>query len=281
VVVAATGSPHLVLAIDAVTFVASAALLRWGIRPHLPEPEADGRPRPGPGRFAFAGITLVTGDRRLLGLASVVWLFGCFVVPEALAAPYADQIGAGTAAVGALMAANLVGMMIGAVLAGRLGPDLRRRLTVPLGIATGLPLVATMAGPSLLVTVVLWALSGLLSCYLVLAQITFTQLIPDHLRGRAIGFTAAGLQTAQGIGMAIGGALAEVMPPSMAIAICAGAGSFGAVAIGIVFPLDRDGTSNDRSSVPVGDRAEPSRQRDRDAPGPLADLSDRVQKGGQ
>ena len=260
VIVAATGSPHLVLAIDAVTFVASAALLRWGIGPHRPELEPDGEAGPGGGRFAFAGIALVAADRRLMGLASLVWLFGFFVVPEALAAPYAEQIGVGQAAVGALMAANLVGMVIGAVLVARLRTTVRRRLTVPLGFATGLPLVATLTGPSLPVTVGLWALSGLLSSYLVLAQVTFTQLVPDRLRARAVGFAGAGLQTAQGLGMAIAGGLAEAMPPSVAIAVCAGAGSLGAVAVSIAFRLGQtEPDRSDRSPVPVGERPEPSR----------------------
>lgn len=239
VVVGVSGSPHLALAINAVTFVASAALLRWGIGPHHPEPEPSDETGSRTGRFALAGITLVAADRRLMGLASLIWLIGCFVVPEALAAPYAEQTGAGDTAVGTLMAADVIGTVLGAVLVARLGPTLRQRLTVPLAAATGLPLLATVAGPSLPVTVVLWALSGLLSSYFVLAQVAFTQLVPDRLRGRAIGFAAAGLQTAQGLGMALAGVLAEFVPPSVAIAASGAAGSLGAIAIALAFGLTR------------------------------------------
>jgi MFS family permease len=231
-IVAFFGSPHLALAIDAVTFVLSAALLRWGIRPHRPDPAPSATvPAGGRGGFGLAGIRLVTGDRQLLGLASLIWLYGFFLAPEALAAPYAHQIGAGVAAVGVLMAADVVGAVIGAVVVTRIRPELRKRLTVPLAVATGVPLLATVAGPAVPATVVLWAASGLLASYLILAQVTFTQQVPDAVRARAIGFASAGLQTAQGLGVLVAGGLAELMPPSVAIAVCAAAGSVGAVVI--------------------------------------------------
>lgn len=230
-VIGISGSPHLALAVNAVTFALSAAMLRWGVREHRPEadPAPSGR---GSGGFVLAGIRYVTGDRRLLGLAALVWLFGCYVVPEALAAPYAAQIGAGQAAVGPLMAADVIGAAVGAVIVAKFGPTLRRRLTVPLAAAAGIPLVTTVTGPGLPVTLALWAVSGLLGSYVVLSQVAFTQLVPDGIRARAIGFAAAGLQTAQGLGIAIAGGLAEVMPASAAIAVCAAAGSIGALAIG-------------------------------------------------
>ncbi|SDK90704.1 Predicted arabinose efflux permease, MFS family [Glycomyces sambucus] len=255
VVVAATGSPHLVLAIDALTFLASAALLRLGLRPHLPETDGTSTAARG---FALAGIKLVAGDRRLMGLAALVWTFGLFVVPEAVAAPYAAEIGAGEAAVGLLMAADVVGMVIGALLVARLGADLRRRLTVPLAFAAGLPLSATLLAPPLPVTVLLWALSGLASSYLVLAQVRFVQLVPDGMRARAVGFAAAGLQTAQGLGMATAGVLAEALAPSTAIAVCGAAGSLGAVVVALAFGLIGTGATR-TDPTPAEDRPEPSR----------------------
>jgi MFS family permease len=260
VVVAATGSPHLVLAIDAVSFLVSAALLRWGLRPHLPEAESAGTASRASG-FALAGIRLVAGNRKLMGLASLVWLFGFFVVPEAMAAPYAAEIGQGEATVGVLMAADVVGMVIGALLVARLGTGLRRRLTVPLALAAGLPLVATLIAPNVLVTVSLWALSGLMSSYLVLAQVRFVQLVPDGMRARAVGFAAAGLQTAQGLGMVIAGVLAEAMSPSAAIAVCGAAGSLGAVVISLAFGLAEadEPEAPERSQALAEDRTEPSR----------------------
>jgi MFS family permease len=235
-VVAFTGNPHLVLAVNAATFALSAALLRWGIGPHLPEesPEAAGR-----GAFAFGGVRHVVGDRRLLGFACMIWIFGFFVVPEALAAPYAAEIGADEAAVGFLMAGDVTGMALGAVAVAKFGAPARRRMLVPLAVATGLPLVATAFTPGVAVTVALWALAGFLGTYMVIAQIAFTQIVPDRLRARAIAFASAGLQTAQGVGVLLGGVLAEAVPPSAAIAISAAAGSLAALVIGVAWRLDR------------------------------------------
>ncbi|WP_158630429.1 MFS transporter [Glycomyces terrestris] len=233
--VAATGDPRPVLAVNAATFVLSAALLHWGIGPHRPEPSAQSGRR----GFAVAGVGYVVRDRTLLGLASVMWVFGCFVVPEALAVPYAAEIGAGEEAVGLLMAGDVIGMTVGAVAVAKTGARWRRRLLVPLAAATGLPLMATALAPGVLPTVVLWAAAGCLGSYMVFAQIAFTQLVPDHVRARAIAFASAGLQTAQGVGVMLGGVLAEAVPPSLAIAVSAAAGSTAALLIGAVHRLGR------------------------------------------
>ncbi|WP_116948866.1 MFS transporter [Jiangella endophytica] len=230
------GGPHVALGANAVTFLLSAALLRWGLRPHRPGGDAARRPS----GFALAGVRLVVGDRRLLGLVSLIWLFGLFLGPEAVAAPYADQIGAGAAAVGLLMAADVAGSVVGAALVTRVRRVWRDRLTAPLAVATGLPLVATVAGPPLPVTVALWALSGLLATYMVLAQVAFTEELADEMRGRAIGFASAGLQSAQGIGVLLAGGLAELLPPSVAVAACAATGSLGAVLVWAALLRGRD-----------------------------------------
>ncbi|RRS01277.1 MFS transporter [Glycomyces terrestris] len=229
--------PHVALAVNAGTFLVSAALLHWGVGPHLPERDGAG-PARGSG-FALAGIRLVVGDRRLLAVAGLVWLVGCYVVAEALAAPYAAQIGAGGEAAGVLMASVVVGTAIGSLLVAKLDGAWRRRLVVPLAVAAGVPLAATAAAPPLWATIALWTLAGVFHAYIVLAQIRFTQFIPDGMRSRAIGFAAAGLQTAQGLGIAAGGALAEWTSPSTAIGVCAAVGACLAALIGLVSRVHR------------------------------------------
>nr|BFF27256.1 hypothetical protein GCM10025732_52210 [Glycomyces mayteni] len=155
------------------------------------------------------------------------------MVPEALAVPYAAEIGAGDEAVGFLMAGDVIGMTVGAVAIAKTGALWRRRLLVPLAAATGLPLMATALTPNVPVTVALWAAAGCLGTYMVIAQIAFTQLVPDRMRARAIAFASAGLQTAQGLGVMFGGLLAEAVPPSTAIAVSAAVGSVGALVVGI------------------------------------------------
>jgi predicted MFS family arabinose efflux permease len=68
---------------------------------------------------------------------------------------------------------------------------------------------------------------------MVLAQVALSRAVPDDLRARTIGVAAAGLQTAQGLGVLLAGALAEVMSPAASIAICSAAGSACAMLISV------------------------------------------------
>jgi hypothetical protein len=230
VLIGLLGGAHAALAVDAVTFVASAALIRWGITAHVPSPGPAARSRT---RFALGGITVLRGDRRLAALAGLIWLFGFYLAPEALAAPYAHQVGAPAVAVGILMAADLVGSAIGMLVVARLPEKLRRRLLVPLAIGTGVPLMISAAFPAVPAALVLWGCSGALAGYLVLAQVRYTQAVPDYLRARAIAVASAGLQTAQGLGVLAAGAIADAVPPSIAVGICGALGSLGTAAVGL------------------------------------------------
>jgi hypothetical protein len=231
VLVALLGGPHVALGIDAVTYLVSAGLLRRGIGPHRPAGGSGGTGTTS--RFAFAAIGVITGDRRLAGLVGLLWLYGFYLAPTALAAPYAHQIGAGTAAVGVLMAADLPGAVLGGLLVAWVTPASRHRLLVPLAIVTGLPLLATALIPAVPLAILLWGGSGALSSYMVLAQVALARAVPDDLRARTIGVAAAGLQSAQGLGVLLAGALAEVMPPSASIALCSAAGSSCAIVISL------------------------------------------------
>jgi MFS family permease len=251
VMVAALGGPHAALAIDAVTYLVSAALIRRGLRPHMPEGAGPGGP--GRGRFPLAAIGIVVRDRQLGGLAALLWLFGFYLAPAALAAPYAAQVGAGKAAVGVLMAADLPGAVLGGLLVARVPPGLRQRLMVPLAVATGLPLLATALVPSVPLAVLAWAGTGVLSSYLTLAQVAFTRAVPDAIRARAIGLASAGLQTAQGLGVLLAGAIAEAIPPADAIAVCGAAGVAGAIVIALTC---RPGSARPAAATVAHARAE-------------------------
>ncbi|MBO0808109.1 MAG: MFS transporter [Actinobacteria bacterium] len=231
VVVALLGGPHVALLADAVTYLVSAGLVWRGIGPH--RPPATRTAAGGRTRFALAGIGLLAADRRLAGLAGLIWLYGLYLAPAALSAPYAHQIGAPKAVVGLLTAADLPGAVLGSLLVARIRPAIRRRLMIPLAVVTGMPLIATAAAPPLPVTLLLWAVSGMLASYVTLAQAAFTLTVPDALRARAIGAASAGLQTSQGLGVLLAGAVAQVISPSASIAVCAAAGVAGAVLIAL------------------------------------------------
>jgi predicted MFS family arabinose efflux permease len=68
---------------------------------------------------------------------------------------------------------------------------------------------------------------------MVLTQVALTRAVPDHLRARATGVVSAGLQTAQGLGVLLAGAMAEILPPSASITICAATGSACAILISL------------------------------------------------
>ncbi|MDF9806730.1 MFS family permease [Streptomyces sp. HB372] len=86
-------SPRGAITVTVVTFLCSAALLRFGTR------DRPARSVTGDGggtllKESLSGARLVLGDRRIRALMLLFWLPAMFVVaPEALAAPYADAIG--------------------------------------------------------------------------------------------------------------------------------------------------------------------------------------------
>ncbi|QJY49457.1 MFS transporter [Pseudonocardia broussonetiae] len=215
-------SPSSALLLDAVTFLVAGLLFRLGL---VRRPRADAAPR-SPGRDLLAGVVDVATDRRRRALVLLVWMVGLYVVPEALAAPYADQIGAGPAVVGLLMAADPLGSVLGAWLFVRfVPPDRRARLIGVLAVAAGLPLLFTALVPPVPVALLLWGVSGMAStAYVMQAQASFVRATPAAIRGRAIGVAASGIVAGQGVAVLAGGVLADLTTPSTAVALCAAAG---------------------------------------------------------
>ena len=225
VVVAAIGSP-LALLVDAATFLLSALLLRWGLaaRPRAGA-AADG---PGSGvRDVLRGVTAIATDPGRRALVALAWTVGAFVVPEGLAVPYAAQIGASPAVAGLLMAAGPLGSIAGAWAFTRFVAFARRERTVGLlAVWAGLPLVAVVAEPGPVPAMLLWAASGACTAaYLLQTQASFVRATPDAARGAAIGVAASGGVASQGVAVAAGGLLADVLSSAAAIAVCGGTGS--------------------------------------------------------
>ncbi|WP_063741383.1 MFS transporter [Saccharothrix syringae] len=188
-VLIAAVSPEVALVGDAVTFLLSALLLRVGLVDRAVVGAAE-RSGGSSGRVAAS----VARDPRRRVLVLPAWLVGWYVVPEALAAPYADGLGAGPTAVGVLMAADPLGSVVGAWLFVRFVPAaLRQRLVGVVAVGAGLPLVPCAVRPGLVVTLVLWGLSGAAStAYLLQAQAGFVRATPEGERERAVGVAASG-----------------------------------------------------------------------------------------
>lgn len=200
-------SPRHALLITVGTFCASAVLLRFGTvrRP------ARARSDTALVTESLRGARKVLADRRVRVLLLLFWVPPMFsVVPEALAAPYADDLGAGSVGLGLLMCALPVGTIAGELWAGaRLRPSARERIALPLVCLTLLPYVAYVLRPGLAVSLLLLLLSGAGSAYTLGLDQWFVRAVPEELRGRAMTLLTAGLMTIQGVGMALAGVAAE------------------------------------------------------------------------
>ncbi|MEV7039029.1 MFS transporter [Amycolatopsis sp. NPDC051061] len=223
-------APSAALALDAVTFVLSAAFLVTGVRRRAAIARAV---RPAWLSTTSAGIRLIWRDPALRTLVALNWLAGFYIVPEALAAPYAAGIGAGAALVGLLMAADPAGSVLGGVVFGKWIPERAQvRVLGWLGIAAGLPLIVFAFRPGLVLSVVLLAVSGLLATgYNIQGTVSFMRRVPDEHRAQCAGVNSAGLLTVQGVGAAAAGVLADVLSPAHTIAVAGAAGAAVAVPI--------------------------------------------------
>lgn len=159
-------------------------------------------------------------------LLLLFWVPAAFsVVPEALAAPYADALGSGSTGLGLLMCALPVGTVAGELFAGaRLRPAARERVALPLLCLTLLPYLGYALNPGLTGSLLLLLLSGAGSAYTLGLDQWFVRAVPEELRGRAMTLLSAGLTTVQGAGMALAGVAAEVAGVGAAVV---GAGAVG------------------------------------------------------
>lgn len=217
------------LLVDVVTFLVSAAIIRLGIDLYRPAatagPRGAGPPAPGYWATVRAGWAVVAGDARLRTLLAVACCSGFYAVPEGLAVPFGDQLGDGTAAVGWLLAANPVGTVLGMIGLRFLGPRRRLALLGPMAVGSSLILLPTGWAPGLVVTVVLWTLSGVLSAHDIVAQSTYVRLAPARSRGQAIGVAVAGLRAAQGLAIVVAGLLAQLADAAVIVGAAAAAGT--------------------------------------------------------
>lgn len=171
-------------------------------------------------RDSLAGARVVLADRRIRALMLLFWVPALFVVaPEALAAPYADAIGVGPAALGLLMCSMAVGHIGAELYTGTvLGPRARSRIVLPVAAFGLLPLVMYAFRPGMALTVASLVLAGAGAAYVIGLDQWFVDAVPEHLRGRAMTLLTAGLMTVQGIGMALAGLAAEFFPVHQVVA---------------------------------------------------------------
>ncbi|MGP3636314.1 MFS transporter [Streptomyces sp. 24-1644] len=211
-------TPRGAITITVATFLCSALLLRFGTRDRPARTGGEGG-----GALlkdSLSGARTILADRRIRSLMLLFWVPALFVVaPEALAAPYADAIGVGPAALGLMMCAMAVGHIGAELYVGSvLSPRARSRIVLPVAAFGLVPLVLYAVRPGMVLTVVSLVLAGMGAAYVIGLDQWFVDAVPQELRGRAMTLLTAGLMTVQGIGMALAGLAAEFFPVHQVVA---------------------------------------------------------------
>ena len=265
------------LVADAVTFVASALIVRlwtqWRppARPRVRDRAGGpGRPRVrGPadappaapvtaaaasagGRERrehglVAGVRLVFGRPALRDPMLFGWLCAFYNAPEGIAVPLARSLGGGSLTVGLILAAEPFGAMLGSLAFSRLvSPPRRMRWLGPLATAASAVLVLFAFDLGLLPVLAVLFAAGAFAAFQLAANAAFVAAAPPERRSEAFGLAQGGMSLGQGLLMVLAGAAVALWPPHLVIACFGAAGTVAA----LVVILDRSRTrSRARSGV--------------------------------
>jgi MFS family permease len=230
VIVRFTGT-QMALAVDALTFLVSALLVRFGLTDRrVPTGEEAASRQKTTLTSLRLGAQLVWHSRRLRALVVIGCISGFYVAAEGLAVPYADELGGGAVAAGLLFAAHPAGTAVGMLALTRfVSPSTRPRVIGPLAVAACAILIGCAARPGLALVVVLFALSGVAGAHQTVAAAAFIQAVPDAQRGQAYGLATTSMRVSQGLAVVVAGLLAEQFAPSTVVAMV---GAVGAVVAG-------------------------------------------------
>lgn len=250
--------PSVSLAADAATFAAAAVLVQLTGRSR---PAADpglrrgarrtDDQRPAPSRSAALRLILDTPQlRALLGLRL---LAGFALVPYGLAVPLANQLGARWA-VGLLLAMEPAAVIVGGFVLYAAVPSVPARLRMigPLAILTVAPLLAFAAGPHWATVLPLLLLTYLAGSYHTPARAQWAKIVPNRYRGRVHGIARPLLRLVQGVGIAIGGVVAQLVgSATLTIALAGTIGTLVALpaAVGWARARRADEARNDHQSL--------------------------------
>jgi predicted MFS family arabinose efflux permease len=209
------------LALDAATFAVSAVLIMAAVKERPAAVGDQAAHGGGPGMLSglLSGLRLIFGSRKLRTLLGFAWLAGLYVVPEGVAAPYANGLHHGAVAVGLLLAAMPAGTALGTYLLVRFTrSEVRSAWMGPMAAAVGLPLAVCWLHPDLVLSLALWTMAGLFFGYQVQVITEFVRAVPDEQRGQAIGIASSGLLAVQGFGILLGGIVAHFWGVNGAVA---------------------------------------------------------------
>ncbi|MCP9955235.1 MFS transporter [Actinomadura madurae] len=213
-VLVATFSSRGTLLTGAVLYLLSGVLVLAGLsrRP----PRATGRPSVAQTWHGNVRL-LSSAPRRATFLA--MWVpNGLIVGCEALFVSYSPDHA------GLLLTAGAAGMLVGDAAAGRFVPHhLRERLGTPLLLLLAVPYLVFAGGPPLPLGVAAVLLASVGYASTLLFQDRLMALTPVSVHGHALALHASGMLAMQGVGAALGGGVAQLTSPGLAMAIMAAA----------------------------------------------------------
>ncbi|MFN8223334.1 MAG: MFS transporter [Gaiellales bacterium] len=226
-------SPRGAIVVDAISFAASAALIRAGVRAR--EARTELPDRPSLLRDSLAGVGAVLAHKQIRRLLLFGWLVPtCAVAPEALAAPYVTGLGGSSAMIGWWLVALPVGMALGDALGiWLLSTRAQRRFTDAFAAWGFVPYLAFVAHPGFGPGIALLGTAGLGAAYTLGYSALLLEATEGALRSRALAIASAGLMFLQGLGFATAGAAAEIVDPHLVIAV---AGGLGLAVVGLLRP---------------------------------------------
>jgi len=208
------------LLLDVATFLAAAALIRTRVRKRGAARPRSADPTDRPER----AWKTITADPAMRSLTILIAVIGFTAVPDAIIVPFARQIGAPTWVVGPLLAADCVGVVVGARLVEARPPARQRALIGPLAMASVAPLALFALRPTAWLAGALLIASGIGSAYLPLAAGELTERVPDSIAGATNGLLNVILRVSQGAAAIAAGFMAQAFSPTWTIAAAGGLG---------------------------------------------------------
>jgi MFS family permease len=234
VVVAFTGL-SVVLVFNSATFVLSGVVIMAGVLARPATASADSPPTLlGSVR---AATRYIFGHPRLRLIMLFPFAIATTLASETLAAPYATQLGHGSAVAGLLMGAGPAGIVIGLWLLPMFIPDQRTRHLVALSIISCAPLALFVAVPGAVAASVLIVVSGIALYYWIPLAAEFTQTVPDSMRGQAVGLLTTTMRASQGVAILAFGLAAQNALSSSVIAFSGVVGTIMVIGLSVAWVL--------------------------------------------
>jgi hypothetical protein len=217
--------PAVALSIDAAVYLATALIVRLGLRDRAPAMRSEHRT--GLLRETSQGFQIVFGTPALRAIAIVVFASMLFsIVPEGLAISWAEELTEDDVArrgvyQGLIMIANPVGHVLGGLLVVRmLRPTVRSRLVRYFLVAAPLALVPAVTSPGIAGVVMMATVSGFaIAGMLPTLNGIFVQILRHGYRARAFGVMNSGMQVIQGSSVLAAGAIVGLSGLSLPVVV--------------------------------------------------------------